>query len=157
MKLFIFNSFLALIWAALTGIFTPANFAAGFILGFVMLSLAQSVFGKSNYAMRGYKFASFILYFLWELLKANLRVAVDIITPRHRMTPGLIRIPLEAKTDIEITLLANVISLTPGSLCVDVSDDKKTMYVHAMYVEDAESYRSEIKNGFERRLLEVLR
>jgi multicomponent Na+:H+ antiporter subunit E len=157
MKLFIFNSFLALVWAALTGVFTPVNFAAGFILGFIMLSLAQSVFGQSSYAVRGYKAVIFIFYFLWELLKANLRVAMDIVTPKNYMMPGLIRIPLEARSDIEISLLANIISLTPGSLCVDVSDDKKTMYVHAMYVEDADEFRREIKEGFERRLLEVLR
>ena len=157
MKLFVFNSFLALVWAALTGVFTPVNFAAGFVLGFIMLAFAQSVFGKSSYALRGIKFVGFVLYFLSELLKANIRVAMDIVTPKNYMMPGLIRIPLEAKTDVEISLLANIISLTPGSLCVDVSEDKKTMYVHAMYVEDADEFRREIKNGFERRLLEVLR
>ena len=157
MRLFIFNSFLALVWVALTGVFTPLNFAAGFILGFIMLSIAQGVFGTSNYALRGYKAVAFVFYFLWELLKANMRVAMDIVTPKNYMMPGLIRIPLEARTDIEISLLANIISLTPGSLCVDVSDDKKTMYVHAMYVEDADDFRREIKEGFERRLLEVLR
>jgi multicomponent Na+:H+ antiporter subunit E len=157
LKLFIFNSFLALVWVAMTGVFTPANFATGFILAFIMLSLAQSVFGTSNYALRGYKVVAFFFYFVWELLKANMRVAMDIITPKNYMMPGLIRIPLEARSDIEISLLANIISLTPGSLCVDVSEDKKTMYVHAMYVDDAEDFRREIKEGFERRLLEVLR
>jgi multicomponent Na+:H+ antiporter subunit E len=157
MKLFIFNSFLALVWAALTGVFTPENFAAGFILGFIILSLAQSVYGKSSYALQGYKAVALAFYFFLELLKVNMRVALDIVTPKHHMMPGLIEIPLEAKTDIEISLLANIISLTPGSLCVDVSDDKKVMYVHAMYVEDADEFRREIKDGFERRLLEVLR
>lgn len=157
MKLFVFNSFLALVWVALTGVFTPGNFGIGFILGFIMLLLAQGVFGQSGYALSVYKALVFTLYFLFELLKANIRVAMDIVTAKHYMKPGIIRIPLEAKTDLEISLLANIISLTPGSLCVDVSDDKRVMYVHAMYVDDADAFRREIKEGFERRLLEVLR
>jgi len=157
MRLFIFNTLLGLVWAALTGIFTPANFLAGFILGFIMLSLAQSVFGKSSYAWRGYKLLTFLLFFTWELLKANIRVAKDILTPKDYMTPGLIRLPLDAKSDIEITLLASIISLTPGTLTIDVSADKKAMYIHAMYISDADDFRREIKEGFERRLLEVLR
>lgn len=157
MRLFIFNTLLALVWAALTGIFTPANFLAGFVLGFIMLSLAQSVFGKSSYAWRGYKLISFLLYFFGELLKANMRVARDIITPKHYMNPGLIRLPLDVRSDIEITLLASVISLTPGTLSIDVSADKKTLYIHAMYVSNADDFRRGIKEGFERRLLEFLR
>lgn len=157
MRLFIFNTLLALVWAALTGIFTPANFLAGFVLGFIMLSVAQSVFGNRSYAWRGYKLVTFLLYFLWELMRANIRIARDIITPKHYMTPGLIRFPLDAKSDIEITLLASIVSLTPGTLCIDVSADKKTMYIHAMYVSNADDFRREIKEGFERRLLEVLR
>ncbi len=157
MRLFIYNTLLALVWTALTGIFTPGNSLAGFALGFIMLSAAQGVFGNRSYAWRGYRLIAFLLYFLWELLKASIRVAVDIITPRDYMTPGLIRLPLDARSDIEITLLANIISLTPGTLCIDVSADRRIMYIHAMYVSNADEFRKEIKDGFERRLLEVLR
>jgi multicomponent Na+:H+ antiporter subunit E len=73
------------------------------------------------------------------------------------MTPGIIRIPLSARTDLEITLLANLISLTPGSLSLDVSDDRKVLYVHAMYIGDKDAYIAHVKNGFERKLLDILR
>jgi multicomponent Na+:H+ antiporter subunit E len=73
------------------------------------------------------------------------------------MNPGIIAFPLDAKSDLEITLFANLLTLTPGTLSLDVSSDKKILYVHALYVKDADSFRSELKNGLEKRLLEVLR
>jgi multicomponent Na+:H+ antiporter subunit E len=73
---------------------------------------------------------------------ANLKVAFDIITPKDYMSPGIIAFPLDAKSDLEITLFANLLTLTPGTLSLDVSSDKKILYVHALYVKDADSFRS---------------
>jgi multicomponent Na+:H+ antiporter subunit E len=73
------------------------------------------------------------------------------------MTPGIVRVPLDVKTDFEITLLANLISLTPGTLSLDVSEDRKVLYVHTMYVGDKDKFIEGIKSGFERRLLKLLR
>ena len=100
---------------------------------------------------------AFLLFFLYELIKANIQVAYDVITPTFYMTPGIVRVPLDAKTDFEITLLANLISLTPGTLSLDVSEDRKVLYVHSMYIEDKDKFIEGIKNGFERRLLKLLR
>jgi multicomponent Na+:H+ antiporter subunit E len=94
----------------------------------------------------------FLAYFFWELLLANLRVAYDVVTVTHFMKPAILAIPLEATTDLEITLLANMISLTPGTLSLDVSSDRKVLFVHAMYLEEIEEFKD-----FERRLLRVLR
>jgi len=68
-----------------------------------------------------------------------------------------VAVPLDARSDMEITLLANLITLTPGTLSLDVSDDRSVLYVHGMFVEDAQLMREQIKNGFERRVLELLR
>ena len=97
------------------------------------------------------------LFFIWELILANLRVAYDVVTPGHHMQPGVIGIPLAARTDLEITVLSSMISLTPGTLSLDVSADRKMLYIHAMYLDDVEAARRKIKDGFERRVLEVLR
>jgi len=99
----------------------------------------------------------FIGFFIYELVKANIQVAYDVITPTLYMKPGIVSVPLDAETDIEITLLANLISLTPGTLCLDVSSDKRILYVHAMYIRDKEAFIHSIKNGFEKRLLSILR
>jgi multicomponent Na+:H+ antiporter subunit E len=73
--------------------------------------------------------------------------------------PGVVAIPLDARTDAEITMLANLITLTPGSVSLDLSDDKRFLYVHAMYIDggDVEAYRRSVKEGLERRVLELLR
>jgi multicomponent Na+:H+ antiporter subunit E len=97
------------------------------------------------------------MFFLRELVTANLRIAFDIATPRLHISPCIVAIPLDVETDTEITLLANLITLTPGTLSMDISDDRKVLYVHAMYVSDPDALRKEIKEGFERRVLEVLR
>ena len=73
--------------------------------------------------------------------------------------PGVVAIPLDARTDAEITLLANLITLTPGSVSLDLSEDRRVLYVHAMYIDggDVEAYRRSVKEGLERRVLELLR
>ena len=96
-------------------------------------------------------------FFLWQLILSNLRVAYDVITPRLYMRPGIVAVPLDAQTDEEITLLANLITLTPGTLSLGVSEDRRTLYVHAMFVDSPDRVRDSIKNGFERRLLELIR
>jgi multicomponent Na+:H+ antiporter subunit E len=97
-------------------------------------------------------------FFIWQLLLANLRVAYDVITPRPRMKPGIVAIPLDIRSDIGITILANMITLTPGTLTMDISEDRRLLYIHEMYIDpkDLDSVRSRIKNGFEKRLLKVL-
>jgi len=157
MKLFLWNILLAFAWAALTGSFTLVNLGAGFALSFGILLFAQHAISPSSYFRKVRLGIGLLLYFLRELVTANLRIAYDILTPRYYMTPSIVAVPLDAKTDVEITLLANLITLTPGTLSMDVSDDRKTLYVHAMYGQDPQALRDEIKNGFERRLLEVLR
>jgi multicomponent Na+:H+ antiporter subunit E len=98
-------------------------------------------------------------FFIKELLKANFRIAYDVITPTHHMAPGVVVYPLEAKTDLEITMLASLISLTPGSLTIDVSEDRKTLYFHSMYItgDDMEQIKADVRNGFEKRILEITR
>ena len=98
-----------------------------------------------------------MLYFVWEVILANLRVAICVVSPLNRMRPGIVAIRLDARTDTEITILANMITLTPGTLSVDVSDDRRVLYVHTLFAGDPRSVRSQIKERFERRILGVTR
>jgi len=155
---FLLNNLLTFVWVALTGTFTFLNFAFGFVLSFVALWLINRNKGKEEkYFKLVPRTISFIFFFLYELIKANVQVAYDVITPKFYMTPGIVRVPLNATSDLEITLLANLISLTPGTLSLDVSEDRKVLYVHSMYIADKDLFIQNIKNGFERRLLELLR
>lgn len=157
MNYFLLNLLLALTWMALTGGFTPTNFLVGYAIGFVALQAARLPLGRTDYFRKAPRLLAFIAFFLVELVIANLRVAADVLTPRWRLRPRVVAIPLEAKSDLEITLLANLTSLTPGSLTLDVSSDRRVLYVHAMYAEDPEEVRRQVKEGFERRLLGIVR
>jgi multicomponent Na+:H+ antiporter subunit E len=103
------------------------------------------------------KAISFIVYFLKELVVANLKVAYDILTPSYHMKPTVIALPLSVTTDTEISLLAAIITLTPGTLSIDVRSDRKVLYVHTLYLkhDDVEQLKYSLKHGFERRLLEL--
>lgn len=98
---------------------------------------------------------SFILFYLGELIIANIIVAYDILTPRHRMKPAILAVPLEVTTDLQILSLSNLIAMTPGTMSLDVSPDRKVIYVHAMYVDDVEQSKKEIKEALEKRILEL--
>jgi multicomponent Na+:H+ antiporter subunit E len=154
---FLWNVLLAFVWATMTGQFTLGNLALGFVLGYGILSFSQRITGPSRYFLRVRQLLGFALYFVRELVAANLRVAHDVATPSYFMRPAIIAIPLDARTDVEISLLSNLIALTPGSLGLDVSDDRSVLYVHGMFVDDPEAFCREIKEGLERRLLELLR
>ncbi|MBE0569475.1 MAG: Na+/H+ antiporter subunit E [Deltaproteobacteria bacterium] len=157
MKEFLANLLLALTWAAMTGEVTEGSIFTGFLLGYVILYFVQDLLGLSLKTLKIRPLAELVAYFLRDLVAANLRVAYDVVTPEHRMRPGVIALPLDARTDEEITLLANLISLTPGTLVLDVSPDRKRLYIHVMYLDEPDALRREIKEGLERRLLKVMR
>ena len=104
---------------------------------------------------RIFRIASFIIFYLGELILANIRVAADILTPKLRINPSILAVDMDVKSDIEVLALNNLITMTPGTLSMDVSEDRKTVYVHHMYVDDPEVCKQEIKEGFEKRILEI--
>jgi multicomponent Na+:H+ antiporter subunit E len=157
MNLLILNTILAIGFTAVLGVFSVGGFVAGYIVGYFALWITRSLYGQERYFSRLSNALHLIVYFLWQLVISNIRVFWDVITPHHTSQPGIIGIPLDARTDMEITLVANLISLTPGTLSLDVSQDRTTLYVHVMFMDDIEMVRAEIKNGIERRVLEVLR
>ena len=106
---------------------------------------------------KSYQAIDLLLFFLWELVLSNIRIATDVVMPRYRMRPAIIAVPLDVKSDAEITLLANLVTLTPGTLSIDVSEDRSVIYIHSMYSSDRARFIEVIKRGFERRVLEVLR
>lgn len=155
--MFVWNLLLALGWAAISGDFTIVNVLIGFVVGYGLLYLAQRITGRSRYSAKVHQVIDFMLFYLWQFTLANLRIAIDVLTPRFRIRPGVIAIPLDARTDLEIVMLANLLTLTPGTLSLDVSTDRRSLYIHALYIDEAEKVRRDIKEGLERRLLQVMR
>ena len=132
MSLFLVNVLLALAWAAVTGSFTFLNLAFGFVLAMGTLSLIREQVGSVGYFSRARRVISLFLLFVYELILSAWRVAVLVLSPRMDLKPGIFAYPLKVDRDFEIALLANLITLTPGTLSVDVSDDRRTLYVHAI-------------------------
>ncbi|MFN8643851.1 MAG: Na+/H+ antiporter subunit E [Candidatus Binatia bacterium] len=99
----------------------------------------------------------FALFFAWELLLANLRVAWLVISPRPRLKPAIVALPLDLTSDAGIQLLAATITLTPGTLSVDLSSDRRTLYVHTVDGgDDVDAFVHATKASFERRIKEWL-
>ncbi|OJA05094.1 Na+/H+ antiporter subunit E [Halomonas sp. QHL1] len=153
----IWNLLLGLAWVLLSGDFTGLNLLVGLIFGYITLILIEPQLDSlKGYPARVPRFIGFIGFFLKELVQANLRVAFDIVTPPWHMKPGVIAMPLSARTEMEITMVANLISLTPGTLSLDVSDDRKVLYIHAMFLDNEEELRRNLKE-MEHRALELFR
>ncbi len=157
MILHLSNILLALAWVAITGNASLINLVFGFLLGAGALYLIREQVGTLGYFTRARRVISLAVLFIWELVLSAWRVAVLVVQPRIDLKPGIFAYPLKVDRDFEITLLANLITLTPGTLSVDVSDDRKVLYVHALDCSDPDQTRLDIAEGFERKILEAFR
>lgn len=158
MTFFLVNLLMALLWASLQQ-FRPVDLVSGFILGYIILSLGRNWFGEGvrPYVRRIPLFIGFVIFYVGELLSSTLSVMRALFRNQSTLRPGIIAYELEARTDLEIVLLNSLLSLTPGTLGVGLSENRKTLYVHVIDVPDADAMRLQIRTGLERRLLEVLR
>jgi multicomponent Na+:H+ antiporter subunit E len=157
MSLFALNLLLAVTWALATGSLSERNLVLGFVVGLFVLQLVGSAVGDARYGARLFRILALATIFLKELLVSSVRVALSVLSPRLTMEPAVIAVPLDVDSDAEITLLANLISLTPGTLSIDVAEDRSCIYVHAMYGGDPDQLAEEIKRTFERRIREAFR
>ena len=148
---------LTLLWAAITGSFSGPNLLLGLALAVAALFLLREFVGPMHGLRRLWSIAVLTGLFVYELLLSAVRVAVVVLTPnlRNRLRPAIVAVPLTVKSDAEITLLANLITLTPGTLSIDVSDDRSVLYVHVLMLEDRAALLAGIASGFEARIKAV--
>jgi multicomponent Na+:H+ antiporter subunit E len=164
-KLFRQALLLAVVWAGLLGEFSVMSAASGLLIGYLVVRLlppnAGSAGDGSTTSLTGYLatiplWIKFLLVYTWQVIRSNFQVAYYVLAPRQRMKPGVIAVPLDVTTDVEITTLMNLITMTPGSLAVDISTDRKVLYVHVLHVDDPDAARRGIKMTLERRVQGVL-
>ncbi len=150
---------LALVWAAITGNFSVLNLLLGAAISVAALWFVRERVTTPTFFEKFRRVLALILIFFYELAHSATRVALLIMSPnlKKRLKPGIIAFPLTAKSDVEITLLANLITLTPGTLSVDVSADRKFIFVHAMEVPDKKALIRDIATGFEIKIIEVFK
>jgi len=157
MSLVVWNLVLAIVWAATTEDFSARNLGIGLLIGLALLYATRKVLNFSSYFRNIKQIVTLVWFFVKELVLANLRMAYYTVMPLDRMRPGVIAVPLEPMNEVELTVLSNLITLTPGTLTLDVSKDQRTLFVHVMCFQDPEQVRQEIKSGFESAVLKGLR
>ncbi|MGM7634090.1 Na+/H+ antiporter subunit E [Bacillus sp. Hm123] len=151
------NFFLAFLWMFLQVSFNSSTFIVGYILGLILIYGMRRFFKQEFYMRRVWAVLYLTLLFFKELILANIDVLRVILKPKLDIKPGIFAMPTELKSDWEITLLSSLITLTPGTLVIDVSDDNKVLYVHAIDLPDVHDAIDGIKNSFEKAIMEVSR
>jgi multicomponent Na+:H+ antiporter subunit E len=165
-KHLVLNIVLAFIWCLFQENVRIHEFLIGAVLGYGIIRLLKPVLddggasrpvpGSKGYFNIFLHTLRYIVVFLYEVIKANLQVVKIVLSPTLNITPGIIAYKMDVESDAGITLLANSITLTPGTLTVDISKDKKTLYIHALHMEDARVLEQSIKNSLERYSKEVM-
>lgn len=151
------NVFLAFLWMFLQVSFNARTFIIGYLLGLLVLFCMRRFFTHRFYIHRVWAVTYLFFLFLIELIKANIDVLKLVLSPKLSMRPGIFAMETELKSDWEVTLLSNLITLTPGTLVIDVSDDNKTLYIHAIDISEVSEAVDSIKNSFEKAIMEVSR
>jgi multicomponent Na+:H+ antiporter subunit E len=155
LRLFLLNIVLALTWTALQGQLDVANFIIGFVASAGLIYLFQRMFFQPSYFRKTALASRLLLVFGWELVKANIAVLKVVLRPRIRVRSGVIAVPTELTDALALTALANLITLTPGTLTLDISPDRRYLFVHTLNLDDPEAVKRDIQMGFERYLREL--
>lgn len=153
--------FASLVWFALTDITSMQEVVAGLVIA-ALITLLTGHFLIASQTGSGLlrRISFFIIYifrFLWEMIKANLNVAYLVIHPKLPIRPGIVKIKTRLKKDSALTVLSNSITLTPGTMTLDLNEHTKELYIHWIYVKEVEEDKAtkEISQNFERILTEI--
>ncbi|SFV35979.1 multicomponent Na+:H+ antiporter subunit E [Devosia crocina] len=148
---------LAILWAGITNNFSGLNLLFGALIGGMAIVMLRYSIRQRGSLRKAAKVLALTALFFRELMASALRVAYVVLHPNLKavVKPAIVAVPLTVKSDAEITLLANMITLTPGTLSIDVSKDRSVLYVHALSMEDDKALIADIANGFEARIKEV--
>lgn len=151
------NFTLAFVWMFLSSNYTASGFIIGFILGLLSIIAMRRFFKTRLYTDRVWAVIKLCVLFMKELILANVAVLKVVLQPKLTMAPAFFKYETSLTEEWEITLLSSLITLTPGTVVVHVSDDSKFLYIHAIDVGDVEDTIDSIKNSFEKAILEVSR
>lgn len=145
MRLFLVNVLLAVLWIFLWGELSIYTLLVGFVGGYLVLWLFTRVHGgllRDAYGQRIVDLVRFSVYFLVLLVRSNLQIAWEILTPGFGMRPRFVRYDVTGLSETQLVALSNAITLTPGTLVIDArdtADGRKMLYVHSMYAEDRDA------------------
>ncbi len=153
----ILNLVIAIMWMFLAETYSVVSFLKGFIIGAFLLFMLRRFIPDAFYLTRVWKIIKLVLLFIKELLISNIDIVRWVYKPHKDYKPGIFALPTDLKSNWEITMLTSLISLTPGTLSVSVSDNNDTIYIHAMDIDTTEQAIEAIKATFEKAIMEVTR
>lgn len=140
-----FLAWLVLVWIALWGDLSVANVLSGVAVASLLLMAFPHAGPGPAGTLRPLRALVFLAYFTYRLVEANLVVAWEVITPNNEsINEGIVAVPVTGASDAVITILANAISLTPGTLTLEVSRDPAVLYVHVLHLRDIEAVRRDV-------------
>jgi multicomponent Na+:H+ antiporter subunit E len=150
---------LALGWLAVVGGFTLPNLLLGLAIAVFVIFLLRHRLRQPVSLRKLVAILSLALFFLRELLLSAFAVARLAVSPAlgSRLSPAIVAFPLTVRSEAEITLLANLITLTPGTLTIDVAADHTCLYVHTLTLRSRQALVEAIATGLEKRIIEVFR
>ncbi len=147
---------LAVVWVLLQNQVTAGMVVFGIILGIIIPRMTAVWWPDTPQGFRMGKMVTYSVVVIWDIIVANIQVAWIVLTvPNAKLRPAWIVIPLELKQPEAITVLAGTITLTPGTVSADLSDEGHSLLVHVLHTDDPDAIRDEIKTRYERRLLEI--
>lgn len=152
---FLINVALTILWCIITMSFSFGNFVLGFLFGTFAVFIMRPFLPGRFYLRPLFKSISLAFIFIIELIKANIHVFKIVISKEINITPAFFAYPTELTKAWEISLLSQMITLTPGTVVVAVSDDQKTLYIHAIDFSNLEDEIEGIRSSFEAAIKEV--
>lgn len=149
------NILLAFLWMLMSGDFTLGAFVTGFLIGLVAVYILRNFLPGRFYIKRLYWMLRLFVIFIIELFKANIDVAKVVLSPKIDIHPGFYAYPNDLEEEWEVALLSTLITLTPGTVVVAISDDYSIIYIHGLDMDDADAEIENIKTSFENVIKEV--
>lgn len=154
---FSLNIFLALVWAFLHTSYTAVNFATGYLIGAVIILLLGRIIGKKQFYLHRVVIGmKLFLIFIRELFVASMQVLYQVMQPKLKIRPGIIKMEIYLDTPLQIILLTNMITLTPGTMTVEVAEDNSAIFIHNLDIRDADAVCADIEKNFEKNIWEML-
>ncbi|MBO3276373.1 Na+/H+ antiporter subunit E [Pseudomonas schmalbachii] len=146
---------LLLTWLLLVNDFSLGHWLLGGLLGLLLPWLCRDLLLTAPRIRRPLRLLRFIGLVLYDIVVANLQVARLVVGPTRTLRPAFVEIPLELTDDLPITILASVITLTPGTVSADLAADRRTLLVHGLDVPDPAGLVADIKARYEAPLKEI--
>jgi multicomponent Na+:H+ antiporter subunit E len=133
------------------------HFLTGYIVGMILVFIMRRFFKTPFYLQKLYAIGKLLLVFIKELILSSIFVIRYVVSPRMTFTPGIFSLKTKLKGDLEITVISLLITLTPGSVVIEVSPDGRFLYVHAMHMTETENSVLKTLHAFENAIMEVTR